>query len=333
MIAGGSSGGSAAAVAMDNCYAALGTDTGGSIRTPSAMCGVTGFKATYGRVSIRGIVPLTWSLDHCGPIARTVEDTATGAPGHRRLRPARSAEHRLSRARLFQSHRRARLAIPPRHPAHVLRRPRRRRRVARWKPPPPLLKKMTKGAQEVATAFHSRHRRGQRRRRLSRNAGQRLRALRNRRRGGGGGRGGARAVDYIREWRKLRLVRRTVDDEVFRKQNVDFLITPTIREVSWTIEEELGRAGSAAAAIQSPATRARSTITACPPSLFRADSPNPACPSACRSAARTWPRSTSSLWLTPINRPPIGTSAVRRSRPTPKFPCCRKRPRLRRAKP
>ncbi len=61
---------------MDNCYAALGTDTGGSIRTPSAMCGVTGFKATYGRVSIRGIVPLTWSLDHCGPIARTVEDTA-----------------------------------------------------------------------------------------------------------------------------------------------------------------------------------------------------------------------------------------------------------------
>ncbi len=76
MISGGSSGGSAAAVAMDHCYAALGTDTGGSIRTPSAMCGVTGFKATYGRVSIRGIVPLTWSLDHCGPIARTVEDTA-----------------------------------------------------------------------------------------------------------------------------------------------------------------------------------------------------------------------------------------------------------------
>jgi aspartyl-tRNA(Asn)/glutamyl-tRNA(Gln) amidotransferase subunit A len=75
-IAGGSSGGSAAAVAMDHCYAALGTDTGGSIRTPSAMCGVSGFKATYGRVSIRGIVPLTWSLDHCGPIARTVEDAA-----------------------------------------------------------------------------------------------------------------------------------------------------------------------------------------------------------------------------------------------------------------
>src|SRR5579885_2018005 len=53
-----------------------GGSSGGSIRTPSAMCGVTGFKPTYGRVSIRGIVPLTWSLDHCGPIARTVEDTA-----------------------------------------------------------------------------------------------------------------------------------------------------------------------------------------------------------------------------------------------------------------
>src|SRR5436853_852996 len=73
---GGSSGGSAAAVAMDLCYGALGTDTGGSIRTPSAHCGVVGLKPTYGRVSIRGIVPLTWSLDHCGPIARTVEDAA-----------------------------------------------------------------------------------------------------------------------------------------------------------------------------------------------------------------------------------------------------------------
>jgi aspartyl-tRNA(Asn)/glutamyl-tRNA(Gln) amidotransferase subunit A len=59
----------------------------------------------------------------------------------------------------------------------------------------------------------------------------------------GGGRGGARAVDYIREWRNLRLVRRKIDDEVFQKQNVDFLITPTIREVSWSIEDELGRPG------------------------------------------------------------------------------------------
>jgi aspartyl-tRNA(Asn)/glutamyl-tRNA(Gln) amidotransferase subunit A len=63
--------------------------------------------------------------------------------------------------------------------------------------------------------------------------------------GGGGGGGGARVVDYIREWRALRLVRRTVDDEVFRKQDVDLLITPTIRELPWTIEDELGRAANA----------------------------------------------------------------------------------------
>jgi aspartyl-tRNA(Asn)/glutamyl-tRNA(Gln) amidotransferase subunit A len=75
-VAGGASGGSAAAVAMNNCFAALGTDSGGAIRIPSAYCGVVGFKPTYGRVSLRGIVPFSWSLDHCGPIARTVEDAA-----------------------------------------------------------------------------------------------------------------------------------------------------------------------------------------------------------------------------------------------------------------
>jgi aspartyl-tRNA(Asn)/glutamyl-tRNA(Gln) amidotransferase subunit A len=61
---------------MNCCYATLGTDTGGSIRTPAAYCGVVGFKPTYGRVSIRGIIPLAWSMDHCGPLTRTVEDAA-----------------------------------------------------------------------------------------------------------------------------------------------------------------------------------------------------------------------------------------------------------------
>ncbi len=75
-VAGGASGGSAAAVAMNNCFAALGTDSGGAIRTPASYCGVVGFKPTYGRVSLRGIIPFSWSLDHCGPIARTVEDAA-----------------------------------------------------------------------------------------------------------------------------------------------------------------------------------------------------------------------------------------------------------------
>ena len=73
---GGSSGGSAAAVAADLCYGALGTDTGGSIRTPSSFCSVVGLKPTYGLVSIRGIIPLSLSLDHCGPLVRTVEDAA-----------------------------------------------------------------------------------------------------------------------------------------------------------------------------------------------------------------------------------------------------------------
>jgi aspartyl-tRNA(Asn)/glutamyl-tRNA(Gln) amidotransferase subunit A len=76
-IAGGSSGGSAAAVAAGLCYASLGSDTGGSIREPAAFCGVVGLKPTYGAVSNRGVIPLSWSLDHIGPITRTVADAAT----------------------------------------------------------------------------------------------------------------------------------------------------------------------------------------------------------------------------------------------------------------
>lgn len=71
---GGSSGGSAAAVAAQLCYGAIGTDTGGSIRQPSAYCGVVGLKPTYGRVSTSGVIPLSWSLDHLGPITRTTVD-------------------------------------------------------------------------------------------------------------------------------------------------------------------------------------------------------------------------------------------------------------------
>lgn len=75
-VTGGSSAGSGAAVASDMCFAALGTDTGGSIRVPSAWCGIVGIKPTTGLVSIRGIIPCAASLDHCGPMARTVEDVA-----------------------------------------------------------------------------------------------------------------------------------------------------------------------------------------------------------------------------------------------------------------
>jgi aspartyl-tRNA(Asn)/glutamyl-tRNA(Gln) amidotransferase subunit A len=72
--AGGSSSGSGAAVAAGLAYGALGTDTGGSIRLPAACCGIVGLKPTYGRVSRAGAMPLSWSLDHVGPLARTVRD-------------------------------------------------------------------------------------------------------------------------------------------------------------------------------------------------------------------------------------------------------------------
>src|SRR5689334_7453197 len=75
-IAGGSSGGSAAAVTTGMCFGAIGTDTGGSVREPAAFCGIVGLKPTYGRVSTRGVFPLSTSLDHVGPLCRNVTDTA-----------------------------------------------------------------------------------------------------------------------------------------------------------------------------------------------------------------------------------------------------------------
>ena len=75
-ITGGSSGGSAAAIAAGLCAASVGTDTGGSIRIPSAMCGVAGIKPTFGRVSCYGVVPLAPTFDHVGPLARSVMDLA-----------------------------------------------------------------------------------------------------------------------------------------------------------------------------------------------------------------------------------------------------------------
>jgi aspartyl-tRNA(Asn)/glutamyl-tRNA(Gln) amidotransferase subunit A len=76
LITGGSSGGSGSAVASGECTLTMGTDTGGSIRVPGALCGLVGFKPTYGRLSRYGITALAWSLDHPGPMARTVEDCA-----------------------------------------------------------------------------------------------------------------------------------------------------------------------------------------------------------------------------------------------------------------
>ena len=75
-VTGGSSGGSGAATAAGLCAASLGSDTGGSIRIPACFCGIVGLKPTYGRVSKRGVLPLSTSLDHAGPMTRTVADAA-----------------------------------------------------------------------------------------------------------------------------------------------------------------------------------------------------------------------------------------------------------------
>ncbi len=246
LIAGGSSGGSAAGVANDDCFAALGTDTGGSIRTPAAMCGVTGFKATYGRVSIRGIVPLTWSLDHCGPIARTVEDTALvlqqiagydlldlqsidyPVPDYSKAIGAPVSEFRIGIPPMFYDGLDDEVASAMDEA------------IA-------LLNKLTKGSREVempsilGTGANSEG--GVYRETLG-NGFVNSETAPPAGGGGGGFGGGARAVDYIREWRQLRLVRRTVDDEVFQKQNIDVLVTPTIRHLPWTIEDELSRAAN-----------------------------------------------------------------------------------------
>ena len=96
----GSSSGSGVAVAAGLCAGALGSDTGGSIRGPAARCGIVGLKQTYGLVSRRGVVPLSWSLDHVGPMTRTVRDTAVllqaiagNDPGDPSTRDARVSDY------------------------------------------------------------------------------------------------------------------------------------------------------------------------------------------------------------------------------------------------
>jgi aspartyl-tRNA(Asn)/glutamyl-tRNA(Gln) amidotransferase subunit A len=101
-VTGGSSGGSAAAVATGMCFASMGTDTGGSIRIPSALCSTVGLKPTFGLVSVEGIVPLALSLDHAGPLARTVADVramleATASEAGKRIGRRKSARLRKNR--------------------------------------------------------------------------------------------------------------------------------------------------------------------------------------------------------------------------------------------
>jgi len=118
-IPGGSSSGSGAALAAGLCYGALGSDTGGSIRTPSSHCGIVGIKPTYGRVSRYGVVPLSWSLDHAGPMARSVGDCAIllqAIAGHDSKDPA-SATVAVSdfRAQLKDGIKGLRVGVPRAH--------------------------------------------------------------------------------------------------------------------------------------------------------------------------------------------------------------------------
>ncbi|HEV3482757.1 MAG TPA: amidase, partial [Candidatus Acidoferrales bacterium] len=107
-ISGGSSGGSAVAVATGIGFASMGTDTGGSIRIPSALCGIVGLKPTFGLVDVSGVVPLAVSFDHAGPIARNVTDACivlesvagkypkgAARPDHRKLRESLPTRFRL----------------------------------------------------------------------------------------------------------------------------------------------------------------------------------------------------------------------------------------------
>jgi aspartyl-tRNA(Asn)/glutamyl-tRNA(Gln) amidotransferase subunit A len=240
--AGGSSGGSAAAVAMDCCYGALGTDTGGSIRTPASFCGVVGFKPTYGRVSIRGIVPLTWSLDHCGPLTRTVEDAAMllqQVAGYDRL-DISSVDQAVPdySAAIGAPVSQLRLGIPPQFYDTL------EEDVARAvEDAIGVLNKMTRGSREVTLpsirdaqfgaaesyAYHESN--------LAHNPNLYMPPTRRTIERGAQ----MKASDYVRAWRELQLLRRTVDD-VF--QNVDLLITPTRRNPPRGVDDEIRRAAN-----------------------------------------------------------------------------------------
>ena len=236
---GGSSGGSAAAVSMDLCFGALGTDTGGSIRTPASYCSVVGLKPTYGLVSIRGIIPLTFSLDHCGPITKTVDDAAlllNQLAGYDKLDIA-SVEHAREDyvAGMKQPIAGLRLGIP-RAPFfdHVDDDVEKAVNEAIG-----ILAKMTKGAKDVTLpstrgisvngetfAWHEEYyAHGAMRYQIPTR-----RALQNG--------ANAKAADYIRGKWKLELLRRTIDDAF---TDFDLVVLPTRRHTPRTVNDSIKR--------------------------------------------------------------------------------------------
>jgi aspartyl-tRNA(Asn)/glutamyl-tRNA(Gln) amidotransferase subunit A len=236
---GGSSGGSAAAVAADLCFGALGTDTGGSIRTPASFCGIVGLKPTYGLVSIRGIIPLSVSLDHCGPLTRTVQDAAmllNSLTGYDKLDIA-SVEHPkedyVEAMKLPVSG--LRLGIP-RAPFFDLLDPDVAKAVddAIF-----VLSRLTKGAKDVSLpstrdivlagesyAYHEEL--------FARGSGRYQIPTRHALQGGAN----LKAADYIRSRWKLELLRRTIDDAF---TDFDLVVLPTRRRTPRTIEAAIKR--------------------------------------------------------------------------------------------
>jgi len=241
---GGSSGGSGAAVAAEMCLGALGTDTGGSIRTPSSLCGITGLKPTHGLVSIRGIIPLVWTLDHCGPMTHTAEDAALMLQvlaGYDKLdvhsiertipdylaemkRPIRDL--RLGVLRIpFYDHIEADVLQPVEAAVTAI-------------------AKMAKGQKDVVLpslrgtqtpgemyAYHEENYK----------AGAGRYQLPTRRNLASGAE--AKAFEYVKGWRQLMLLRRTIGDW-FDKQEVDLVLLPTMRRAPRTVDDTIKRTES-----------------------------------------------------------------------------------------
>jgi aspartyl-tRNA(Asn)/glutamyl-tRNA(Gln) amidotransferase subunit A len=241
---GGSSSGSGAAVASFLSYGALGTDTGGSVRMPASYCGIVGMKATYGLVPIRGIMPLTLSLDHCGPMTRTVADNAlmlNVMAGYDKL-DITSVEHGKEDyvAQASQPITGLRLGTPVGYfdgvNAEV---------AAAVEAATNLLAKLTRGVKEVALpavthlgnlgtlgetlAWHEEY--------FKRASGKYM--LPERRRLQTAAESEQRAVDYIRTKWEIELLRRKVDDAF---TDFDLVVLPTQRILPPTLDELMKRA-------------------------------------------------------------------------------------------
>lgn len=241
---GGSSSGSGAALAAYLSYGALGTDTGGSVRMPASFCGIVGLKPTYGLVPIRGIMPLTLSLDHCGPMTRTVADNAlmlNVMAGYDKL-DITSVMHAKEDyvAQLAQPVSSLRLGMPMSYYDGL------EPEVAKTvETAVDMLAKMTRGVKEVALpgvthlgslgtlgetfAYHEEY--------YKRAAGKYM--LPERRRLQAAAEAEVRAVDYIRAKWEVELLRREVDDAF---SDFDLVVLPTQKIVAPTLDELIKRA-------------------------------------------------------------------------------------------